>query len=179
MGKPGKLRRTCTRTLTSPRREGPWKKCRSLKPDPRNSAVRHFRGLQESWTMAGTRPSHAPEFYPDYVGRSCAAGDLPASAGVDVSWTPPSVSNTLSKCHKGIPCRASGRVQIANFVSLRFHANPANRRRVRANECMPDTIFRYEQICSWSSHSHGGFAFLLRCSQRRCVVCESVDRHPA
>ena len=47
------------------------------------------------------------------VRRSCAAGDLPACAGVDVSWTPPWVSNTLSKCHKGIPCRASGLVQIA------------------------------------------------------------------
>jgi hypothetical protein len=31
-----------------------------------------------------------------------------------VSWTPPSVSNTLSKCHKTIPRRASGLVQIAN-----------------------------------------------------------------
>jgi hypothetical protein len=31
-----------------------------------------------------------------------------------VSWTPPSVSNTLSKCHKTIPRRASGLVQIAD-----------------------------------------------------------------
>jgi hypothetical protein len=28
------------------------------------------------------------------------------------SWTSPSVSNTLSKCHSGISCRASGLVQI-------------------------------------------------------------------
>jgi hypothetical protein len=33
-----------------------------------------------------------------------------------VSWTPPSVSNTLSKCHKTIPRRASGLVQIANAL---------------------------------------------------------------
>src|SRR5580704_3013813 len=47
------------------------------------------------------------------VRRSCAAGDPPACAGVDVSWTPPWVSNTLSKCHRGITSRASGLVQIA------------------------------------------------------------------
>src|SRR5580658_3032997 len=51
------------------------------------------------------------------VRRSCAAGDLPACAGVDVSWTPPWVSNTLSKGHRGIPCRASGLVQISSAVS--------------------------------------------------------------
>jgi hypothetical protein len=33
-----------------------------------------------------------------------------------VSWTPPSVSNTLSKCHKTIPRRASGLVQIAESL---------------------------------------------------------------
>src|ERR1700677_1239189 len=60
-----------------------------------------------------------------YVGRSCAAGDLPACVGVDVSWTPPSVSNTLSKCHKGIPCRASGLVQIAN---AHFEKDPSWKR---------------------------------------------------
>src|SRR5580692_11481268 len=55
------------------------------------------------------------------VRRSCAAGDLPACAGVDVSWTPPWVSNTLSKGHRGIPCRASGLVQIAE---ARFERSP-------------------------------------------------------
>src|ERR1700758_3106922 len=50
------------------------------------------------------------------VRKSCAAGDPPACAGVDVSWTPPRVSNTLSKCHRGIPSRASGLVQIAESL---------------------------------------------------------------
>src|SRR5215469_13209353 len=51
------------------------------------------------------------------VRRSCAAGDLPACAGVDVSWTPPWVSNNLPKCHRGIPCRAGGLVQIAKALT--------------------------------------------------------------
>src|SRR3954447_15619182 len=50
------------------------------------------------------------------VRRSCAAGGLPACAGVDESWTPPRVSNTLSKGHKRIPSRASGLVQIAKAL---------------------------------------------------------------
>src|SRR3954447_15007225 len=51
------------------------------------------------------------------VRRSCAAGGLPACAGVDESWTPPRVSNTLSKGHKCIPSRASGLVQIAKALT--------------------------------------------------------------
>src|SRR5271169_493081 len=51
------------------------------------------------------------------VRRSCAAGDLPACAGVDVSWTPPWVPNTLSKCHRSITSRASGLVQIVDALS--------------------------------------------------------------
>jgi hypothetical protein len=50
--------------------------------------------------------------------RKCSqlAGDPPACVGVDVSWTPPRVPNTLSKCHRCIPSRASGLVQIANAL---------------------------------------------------------------
>src|SRR5271156_267555 len=51
------------------------------------------------------------------VRRSCAAADLPACADVGESWTPPWVSKTLSKCHRGITSRASGLVQIAIHVS--------------------------------------------------------------
>jgi hypothetical protein len=53
MGKPRKLRRMCASTLTSPRWEGPWTIGQSLKPDPRNSAVRHFRGASGNVTYGG------------------------------------------------------------------------------------------------------------------------------
>ena len=43
----------------------------------------------------------------------CNTAPVVACAGVDVSWTPPSVPNTLSKLHRSISSRASGLVQIA------------------------------------------------------------------
>lgn len=41
---------------------------------------------------------------------------FPACADLDESWTPPRVSITLSKCHRSMPCLASGLVQIAKSL---------------------------------------------------------------